>query len=308
MMKEEKKKYPLALVNITNRCNLKCKHCFVFREGNPNIPTEKNEMATDIMIKEIKKYRRKYGIFRMLWMGGEPLLRKDVLKKGIKLFSQNVIATNGTLPLINLGPKVKWTISIDGPEDINDEIRGKKSFERVIGNLNNLPEDFTGDLQCNCVVSKMNEGCYEELINVLRTETPIRGITFSFYVPKKNDMSEFAWKSLEERDFAVKKIIDLKKKYPNFILNNRTALNLLFSQHAPQITVDCPIKKIMLPLYLGENGFETPFCCYGNDVDCDLCGSWGVFHLAVVMKLNPGFPSKMTKDIYQKVSPSDIIL
>jgi len=65
-MVEAKKKYPLALVNITNRCNLKCRHCFVFREGNPNIPAEKNEMATDVMIKEIKKYKKKYGIFRML--------------------------------------------------------------------------------------------------------------------------------------------------------------------------------------------------------------------------------------------------
>ena len=308
MMKEANKKFPLALVNITNRCNLKCKHCFVFREGNPNIPTEKNEMATDLMIKEIKKYKSKYGIFRMLWMGGEPLLRKDVLKHGIKLFSQNVVATNGTIPLINLGPNVKWTISLDGPEDINDEIRGKRSFERVMCNLNNLPEDFTGDLQCNCVVSKINEGSFEELINVLRKETPIRGITFTFYVPKTNDKSLFAWKSLEERDSAVKKIIKLKKKYPKFILNNKIALNLLYSTHAPQITVECLIKEIMLPLYLGNNGFETPFCCYGNDVDCDLCGSWGVFHLALVRKLNPGFPSKMAEGIFKKVSPSDIIL
>jgi MoaA/NifB/PqqE/SkfB family radical SAM enzyme len=44
-----KKDYrPIALVNITNRCNLKCKHCFVFREGTPNTPTEKNEMPAEI--------------------------------------------------------------------------------------------------------------------------------------------------------------------------------------------------------------------------------------------------------------------
>ena len=28
--------YPGAMVNITNRCNLKCEHCFVYRDGNPN--------------------------------------------------------------------------------------------------------------------------------------------------------------------------------------------------------------------------------------------------------------------------------
>ncbi len=26
--------------------------------------------------------------------------------------------------------------------------------------------------------------------------------------------------------------------------------------------------------------FTTPFCCYGNDVDCDRCGAWAVFHIA----------------------------
>jgi len=281
-LKELKKVYPTALVNITNKCNLKCKHCFVFREGNPNTPTEKNEMPAELMIKEIKKYRRKYGILRMLWMGGEPLLRKDVLKLGVKQFFQNVIATNGTLPLMNLGPNIKWTISLDGPEEINDEIRGKGSFKRVISNLNNLPENFCGDLQCNCVVTKKNEDCFEKLIDVLRNETPIRGITFTFYVPKKNDTSEFTWKSLKERDSVVKKVLALKKKYPNFILNNKMVLELLLSQNALQITNNCPLKKVALPLYLGDDGFEIPFCCYGNDVNCDLCGSWGVFHTAIM--------------------------
>ncbi len=79
MKSELREFYPLAMVNITNRCTLKCKYCFVFREGNPNTPSKSNEMPTDIMLKEIKKYKRKYGIYSMVWMGGEPLLRKDVL-------------------------------------------------------------------------------------------------------------------------------------------------------------------------------------------------------------------------------------
>lgn len=60
---------PVAMINITNRCTLRCKHCFVYREGTPNTSTEKNEMPTDKMIKEINRYRRKYGIVRMVWMG-----------------------------------------------------------------------------------------------------------------------------------------------------------------------------------------------------------------------------------------------
>ena len=210
-------------------------------------------------------------------------------------------------PLINLGPKTKWVISLDGPEEINDEIRGNGCFKKVIKNLNSLPDDFTGHLQCQCVVTKKNEHVFEELIDIIIRETPIRGFLFSFYVPRKKDTSEFAWKSLKERDFAVKKAHAMKKKYPNFILNKELAFELLLSQNAPQITKDCPVKKIMLPLYLGDEGFEIPFCCYGNDVNCDMCGSWGPFHMEMIKRLNPGFPSELTND-FKKISPSDMMI
>ncbi len=286
----EQEFYPLAMINITNRCTLRCKHCFVYREANPNRPTKKTEMPTELMIDQIKKIRRKHGIYSMVWMGGEPLLRKDVLTVGIKLFPRNVITTNGTLPFINLGPKIKWVISLDGPEEINDEVRGEGCFQKVMSNLNTLPDDFTGDLQCQCVITKKNEHCFEELIDILRQETPIRGISFSFYVPRRNDSSEFAWQTLKERDPAVKKAIAMKKKYPKFVLNKETAFEFLSSSKALGITRNCPLKKFLLPLYLGEAGFEIPFCCYGNDVNCDLCGAWGVFHLAALMNSNPKFP------------------
>ncbi len=298
---------PVGMINITNRCTLKCKHCFVYREGTPNAPTKQNEMSAEEMIKQIKKLRKKYGIQRMVWMGGEPLLRKDVLTLGIKLFPQNTITTNGTLPLINLGPKIKWVISLDGPEEINDEIRGKGSFKKVINNLNKLPEDFEGDLQCNCVVSKRNQGHLEQLILILKKETRIRGINFTFYVPKKNDASGLGWQSLQERDNVIKNVIVLKQKYPDFVLNNKMVLELMFSQNSMEITNNCPAREIMLPLYLGDKGFEMPFCCYGNDVNCDLCGAWVVFHLAAIKKLNPGWPLKVSGS-YKKVTPEDIMI
>jgi sulfatase maturation enzyme AslB (radical SAM superfamily) len=254
-------------------------------------------MPADVMIKEIKKYRRKYGILSMVWMGGEPLLRKDVLKLGVKLFPRNVITTNATLPLINLGEKVKWVISLDGPEDVNDEIRGKGCFKKVLNNLNNLPDDFKGDLQCQCVITKKNADYVEELIDILRSETPIRGFIFSFYCPRKNDTSEFVWKTLKERDPVVKKAHALKKKYPEFILNKELEFELLLSQNALEVTNNCPLKKYLLPLYLGDEGFEIPFCCHGNDVDCDLCGSFGVFSIAASMKLNPELSSLYIKSI-----------
>jgi hypothetical protein len=55
------------------------------------------------------------------------------------------------------------------------------------------------------------------------------------------------------------------------------------SENAKTVTDNCPSKALVLPLYLAGDAFVNPYCCYGNDVDCDLCGAWVVFHLAAVM-------------------------
>ncbi len=46
---------------------------------------------------------------------------------------------------------------------------------------------------------------------------------------------------------------------------------------AKLVTDACPLLQGTLPLYIEGDHFVAPLCCYGNDVDCDRCGSWGVF-------------------------------
>jgi hypothetical protein len=79
----------------------------------------------------------------------------------------------------------------------------------------------------------------------------------------------------------------VKQKYPDFIRNHGRSLELMLSENAKAVTDNCPSKKTVLPLYLEGDRFVTPFCCYGNDVDCDLCGAWVVFHLAALMENRP---------------------
>ena len=60
----EEKRYGTAVVNITNHCNLNCRHCFVFREGNPNeAPVSiKDEMKDDVMLKTLEQLRERHQI------------------------------------------------------------------------------------------------------------------------------------------------------------------------------------------------------------------------------------------------------
>ena len=275
--------YLAALVNVTNRCTLRCKHCFVYRNENPN--DRSAEMETSTMLGRLAEVQRVHGIQYMLWMGGEPLLRPDVLRKGPRLFAGNTVTTNGTIDLIEL-PRCIYVISLDGPPELNDGIRGEGTFRKVMETLSRIPERFPPTVMCQCVVTRQNEDSLEELITLLKP-TRAEGVTFSFYVPCRNDRSDHTWGSLERRDKAVRRVIKLKERHPDFVWNNRRSLELMHSENSRAVTDNCPAKSLVLPLYLQGGDFVTPYCCYGNDVDCDLCGAWVVFYLAAKLEKRP---------------------
>jgi MoaA/NifB/PqqE/SkfB family radical SAM enzyme len=274
-------RYPAAIVNITNRCNLACEHCFVFREGNPNESPRsiRDEISDAELLETLAALRDRHGIVSMMWMGGEPLLRKRVLERGTRLFQRNTVTTNGTVPLLDLGPDVLYVVSLDGPEDVNDAIRGRGVYRKVIRNLSRLPEGFSSPVQAQCVVTRRNEDRLEDLVRALHAEG-VAWMTFSFYVPRSNDPCIDAWRDNEERARAVHEVMRLKEQHPGFVRNTRRSLELMLPPHAKRVTDACPAKDLILPLYLEGDHFNVPFCCYGNDVDCDRCGAWAVFHLA----------------------------
>jgi sulfatase maturation enzyme AslB (radical SAM superfamily) len=278
--------YPSAIVNVTNRCNLSCRHCFVFREGNPNeAPAKTSEEPTDEeVLATLAHLRDRHGILSMLWMGGEPLLRKSLLEKGIPLFQRNTITTNGTVPLVDFGPRVLYVVSLDGPEDLNDAIRGKGVYRRVMRTLSRIPDGFSSPVQVQAVVTRKNQDRLEELVEAVRA-TREGWMTFSFYVPRKDDHGEDVWETNEERAVAVHEVMRLKAAYPGFVRNSSRSLELMLPESSKRVTDTCPAKELILPLYMEKDGvFTTPFCCYGNDVDCDRCGAWVVFHLAAKLE------------------------
>ena len=273
--------YASAAVNVTNRCNLACVHCFVYRQGNPNEvpPSIRNEMGEENMLETLMALRERHGIRSVLWMGGEPLLRRHLLQRAMRLFLRNTIATNGTIPLTDFGPEVLYVVSLDGPEEVNDAIRGSGVYRRVMRTLSRLPDGFSSPVQVQCTVTRRNQERVEELVRALRS-TRIGWMTFSFYVPRLGDMTEDAWRDNEERAWAVREVLRLKDRYPGFIRNGARSLELMLPARAKAVTDACPARERILPLYLEGDRFTTPFCCYGNDVDCDRCGAWVVFHLA----------------------------
>jgi len=290
----ENASYASATVNVTNHCNLECKHCFIYRQGNPNDAPKsiRSEMTDSDMIETLTGLRDRHGIKSMLWMGGEPLLKRRLLTAGVRLFEHNTITTNGTIPLTDFGPTVHYVVSLDGPEDLNDALRGAGTFRRVLKNLSKLGADFVSTVQVQCVVTRRNQGRLEELVHALRA-TPVGWMTFSFYVPRHDDLSDNAWETNAERAHAVREIMRLKAIHGGYIRNSTRSLELMLPPDCEAITARCPTRHGLLPLWLDGDHFTTPFCCYGNDVDCNRCGAWVVFEFAArAEKRDPHLPNK----------------
>jgi MoaA/NifB/PqqE/SkfB family radical SAM enzyme len=274
------REYPAALVNVTNACNLSCRHCFVFRADNPNRPRDKMDDAT--MLHQLRALRDKHSIKYMLFMGGEPMIRRKLVLEAIQLFERGSIVTNGTYGIPSM-PGHLVTISLDGPEPLNDAIRGEGVYRKVKEAVFTRGRHDGTTVMLQMAVTKENAAGIEEFVEGVR-EWPVDGLAFSFYVPRKDEHGPLAWDDLRERDEVVKRVIAMKKRYPKLVKSNIGALDLMMSGVAIDYTGEqgenCRMRR-MLPLYMGEGGdFERTFCCYGNDVDCARCGAYAVFNSA----------------------------
>lgn len=137
---EDKK--PIVVWNSTRKCNLRCRHCYAGAECKDF----EGELTTNdaiAMIDDLAAFR----VPVLLFSGGEPLLREDLLKlgkyasgKGIR----TVISTNGTLITPGVAQEIKEAdfsyvgVSLDGMEETNDKFRGVKgAFEDALAGIRN---------------------------------------------------------------------------------------------------------------------------------------------------------------------------
>jgi len=272
------RRFGSALVNVTNVCNLSCRHCFVFRADNPNAPKDKMDDAT--MLRQLEVLRDRHGIRSMLFMGGEPMIRKNLVMQAMPLFERSSIVTNGTYGIPSV-PGHLVTVSLDGPEAMNDPIRGEGVFQKVKKAVfDRDPNDGT-TVMLQMTVTKENAPGIEAFVEEVK-DWPVTGIAFTFYVPSLGESSVLAWDDLRERDAVIDQVIAVKRKYPDRVKTNIGALELMKSDRALSVTgtagETCGLRQ-MLPLYMGEGGnFERTFCCYGNNVDCSRCGAYAVFN------------------------------
>lgn len=157
----------IVYLELTRGCNLRCKHCL--NNSGEVMPNQLNEKEFEDLIIELSKA----GIQEIRLTGGEPLLYKNIYKL-IKLCTENGICTslgtNGTLVTDEVAKKLKKAglkkvvVSIDGTEDMHDQIRGKGNYKKSIEGLKFL-KNAGIDVRVNAVIMKSN---MEDVINLAK--------------------------------------------------------------------------------------------------------------------------------------------
>lgn len=124
-------------LQITDRCNLRCKHCYI---DHTSAPESFHELSLNQIKTVLHEFEELQGL-RVLITGGEPLLHKDfdaINSMLPDLLLRKVLFTNGLLLdrelLINLHVH-EIQISIDGLEQAHDTLRGAGTFARSMESI-----------------------------------------------------------------------------------------------------------------------------------------------------------------------------
>lgn len=253
---------------VTSRCNLSCKHCFGAStlESKIDFPLE--------LFKKIVSELQSLGAKSLTLFGGEPFMRKDLWELMAYLQSKQIsfqINTNATLldgasarQLKDLGAGLV-TASLDGSRaEVHDALRGKGNFERALTGIRALIQQKIPVL-LSSIITPLNahdlEGMVEKAL-----ELGVKNIRFNeiHFSGNAGCFEKEMALSKDERKKVFKNILELKKKYGEFVLGSWPDLCSLIQKRKsedsvpPSLLVVPPCGAAMGSLCIRPDGGVTP--------------------------------------------------
>jgi len=265
-----------AEVDVTDNCNLRCKHCYHFH-GKDEF--NKQELSIDVWEQRFKELYNS-GIRSILLVGGEPALRIDVLMLAHRTFRFVYVITNGTIKIPEEFNHRLFT-SIDGSQETNDSIRGDHVFSEVMKN-------FSGDRRVivNMTITRDNYKELEEVVKIAR-QNGFNGVVCNICAGG-TDVTVPLVVGEKERKTIVKELKRVKTLYPKDFLLSKAMIKWY---EYPDHTGQCYWGDEVLHFDASWNRRR----CFGNNADCSNCGCLaGTFQSPLRMLRHPREMIKIT--------------
>ena len=254
---------------LTNRCNLRCRHCRVDARDPAHVDFAEAAAAIDA-------FRGEGG--RCLYLeGGEPFLWHDG-PRGLdhvvdyahgRGFLTVVVYTNGTLPIRTSADTV--FVSVDGLRDTHDALRGK-SFDRI---MENIRDSAHPSLYVNYTINNRNKDDIRGFCEHIHGMDRIRGTFFYFHTPYYG--YDELYIELPEKQRILRQLMELRRDYR--ILNSRAGL--LSAWHNDW-------QRPMRVCSVYEKGVVHECCRFSRDPElCRNCGYLSYAEIDQTLKLKP---------------------
>lgn len=248
-----------AAIDITSRCNLRCIHCYWWKQDRPE------ELGDGEMIGFMEALKKR-GLRAAVLYGGEPTIRSNVCREAAGIFDAVLAFTNGTNGFPHF-ENLQWILSLDGPREINDRLRGEGVYDLAVKNI--LAAERPPIV--HMTITRLNRGSIHEFVEEM-ARLPVKGIGFSFYTPTRRSDDSGLFIPLGERDRAVWELLELRKRYgPSVGFTRAMARQLLtrgdyFKWNSSDL---CPVKSRVLCF---TSDGKQKMCTYGERADCSRCG------------------------------------
>lgn len=262
---------------ITDKCNLRCKHCSVY--GSAGYRQRKfDDILADM--------RRSYAAgSRFIDLeGGEPTLWREGEKtindiidaaKSIGFFSITV-TTNAQQDFSWIHPHSIW-VSMDGVGKYHESIRGEGTFAKLEENIRRSGHKH---LSVNMVVNSLNWESVDAAIEYARSNPAIEQISVNFHTPYPG--TEYLMLPVEKKVEVIDKVLAYKKKgYP--IMNSVSGLKKMKKNSLGQMQLgrECFVTNFIYP-----DGTDGLCSGYGTDL-CRNCGFCMAGEMASVFNFCP---------------------
>jgi Fe-coproporphyrin III synthase len=260
-----KTKQPMyGSVDVNNVCNLHCTHCYWWL----NRKEEEQDMSVEDWRRIIREKFNKQHILLTTLVGGEPTLRPEIIQVFCEEMPKRVcVVTNATFPLRRYDGLYFYWVSMDGTQHIHDKIRGEGTYGKTKRNILDYiaGPDRNGkpawkEIWISMTINSQNYATIEELVEEWRGKA--NKIGFQFHTPfVKGDPLWLPYG--EKRNDVVDKLIALKKKYPDYVVNPVRQITLMKGNWGGVGTapVGCPSWAILSLDHMGR--IKQP-CCIGS--------------------------------------------
>jgi Fe-coproporphyrin III synthase len=218
----------------------------------------------------IRNTFKKQHVFFVTLVGGEPMLRPDIIEIFCKEMPRRVsVVTNGTIPLKRFQNLYFYWVSLDGTEKVHDRIRGNGSYTKTRQNIldyiaggprlsGNQPA--WKDIWISMTINSLNCDTITDLVHEWRGK--VNKIAFQFHTPfVKGDPLMLPFR--EKCNEVVDTLIELHEKYPELVMNFRKQLLMMKGNWGGIGTtpVQCPSWAILALDHMGR--VKHP-CCIGS--------------------------------------------